>query len=45
MKMNRLKHLYIVELRDLYGAENQLLKAIPKMASASTSEDLREADR
>jgi ferritin-like metal-binding protein YciE len=41
MKMNRLKHLYIEELRDLFSAENQLLKAIPKMASASTSEGLR----
>jgi len=41
MKSNRLKHLYIEELRDLYSAENQLVKAIPKMAKASTSPDLR----
>src|SRR5665213_156778 len=41
MKANRLKHLYVEELKDLYSAENQLLKAIPKMAKASTSEDLR----
>lgn len=41
MKINRLKHLYIEELKDLYSAENQLLKAIPKMAKASTSADLR----
>ena len=30
-------------MRDLYNAENQLLKAIPKMAKAATSEDLRNA--
>jgi ferritin-like metal-binding protein YciE len=41
MKSNRLKHLYIDELKGLYSAENQLLKAIPKMAKASTSDDLR----
>jgi len=41
MKANRLMHLYIEELKDLYSAENQLVKAIPKMAKASTSEDLR----
>lgn len=40
MKENRLKHLYIEELKDLYSAENQLVKALPKMAKASTSEDL-----
>jgi ferritin-like metal-binding protein YciE len=41
MKANRLRHLYIEELKDLYSAENQLVKALPKMAKASTSEDLR----
>src|SRR5271170_8123618 len=41
MKSNRLKHLYIEELKDLYSAENQLVKAIPKMAKASTSPNLR----
>src|ERR1700687_1575392 len=41
MKANRLNHLYVGELKDLYSAENQLVKAIPKMAKASTSEDLR----
>jgi len=43
MKENRLKHLYVEELKDLFSAENQLLKALPKMAKASTSEDLRAA--
>src|SRR6202790_485239 len=41
MKANRLKHLYVEELKDLYSAENQLVKALPKMAKASSSEDLR----
>ncbi len=41
MKSNRLKHLYVEELKDLYSAENQLVKAIPKIAKASTSPDLR----
>jgi ferritin-like metal-binding protein YciE len=31
------------EVRDLYHAEKQLLKALPKMAKAATHEDLREA--
>jgi ferritin-like metal-binding protein YciE len=37
-----LKQLYIDELRDLYNAENQLVKALPKMAKASSSEELRQ---
>jgi ferritin-like metal-binding protein YciE len=40
MNENRLKHLYIEELKDLYSAESQLVKALPKMAKAATSEDL-----
>ena len=41
MKESALKELYIDELRDLYNAENQLIKALPKMAKAATSEELR----
>jgi ferritin-like metal-binding protein YciE len=41
MHMNRLKHLYVEELKDIYSAENQMVKALPKMAKAATSEDLR----
>ena len=37
-----LKELYINELKDLYSAENQLLKALPKMAKAGSSEELRQ---
>jgi ferritin-like metal-binding protein YciE len=36
-----LKELYIDELKDLYSAENQLVKALPKMAKAASSEELR----
>lgn len=41
MEQNTLKDLYIDELRDIYDAENQLVKALPKMASAATSDELR----
>ena len=43
MKLDTLKTLYIDELRDLYNAENQLLKALPKMAEGASSEDLKDA--
>ena len=35
--------LYIDELRDLYNAETQLVKALPKMAKAASNDQLREA--
>src|SRR3984885_14245523 len=41
MEKNTLKQLYIEELRDIYDAENQLIKALPKMAKAAASEELR----
>jgi ferritin-like metal-binding protein YciE len=41
MKENQLRELYLDELRDLYSAEKQLVKALPKMAKAATSSDLR----
>jgi ferritin-like metal-binding protein YciE len=37
-----LKEVYIDELRDLYSAENQLVKALPKMAKGAVSDDLRQ---
>lgn len=43
MKIDTLKKLYINELRDLYNAENQLLKALPKMAKGASSPKLKEA--
>jgi ferritin-like metal-binding protein YciE len=43
MKLDTLEKLYVSELRDLYSAENQLLKALPKMATGATSPELKEA--
>ncbi len=37
-----LKELYIDELKDLYNAETQLVKALPKMAKAASSDELRQ---
>jgi ferritin-like metal-binding protein YciE len=41
MKDNTLRELFIDELRDLYDAESRLVKALPKMAKASNSDELR----
>jgi ferritin-like metal-binding protein YciE len=41
MEHQALKELYIDELKDIYNAENQLVKALPKMAKAASSEELR----
>lgn len=41
--MEGLKELYLHELRDLYSAESQIVKALPKMAKATKSEKLRGA--
>lgn len=41
MASEGLKELYIEELKDLYSAENQLVKALPKLAKAATSPELR----
>jgi ferritin-like metal-binding protein YciE len=41
MKLESLRDLYVDELKDLYSAENQLLKALPKMAKAASSAALR----
>ena len=41
MEHQALKELYIDELKDIYNAENQLLKALPKMAKAANSAELR----
>lgn len=43
MNLETLKELYVSELRDLYNAEHQLLKALPKMAKAASSDELKEA--
>jgi ferritin-like metal-binding protein YciE len=36
-----LKELYVEELKDIYNAENQLVKALPKLAKAAASNELR----
>ena len=43
MKLDSLQKLYIEELRDLYNAENQLVKALPKMAKHASHQELKRA--
>jgi ferritin-like metal-binding protein YciE len=43
MELETLKDLYLHELKDLYSAENQLIKALPKMAKAATNQSLVES--
>jgi ferritin-like metal-binding protein YciE len=43
MKLRTLDDLFIQELKDLYDAEHQIIKALPKMAKAADSPDLRAA--
>jgi ferritin-like metal-binding protein YciE len=43
MKLNNLNDLFIHELKDLYNAENQIMKALPKMAKEASSPDLKNA--
>ena len=43
MKLDNLRKLFVEELRDLYSAENQLVKTLPKMATGASSEDLKQA--
>jgi ferritin-like metal-binding protein YciE len=45
MELDTLKALYIHELKDLYSAEKQSLKAMPKMMKAATDESLAEGFR
>jgi|ERR1043166_3204155 ferritin-like metal-binding protein YciE len=43
MPAETLEELLVEELKDLYSAENQLIKALPKMAKAAAAPELREA--
>jgi ferritin-like metal-binding protein YciE len=43
MELETLKDLYVHELKDLYSAENQLIKALPKMAKAAKNRQLSAA--
>lgn len=42
MKMESLQELFVSELKDLYSAEKQLVKALPRMAKACESDELRQ---
>src|ERR1700724_329789 len=42
MPKESLRKLYVNELKDLYSAETQLVKALPKMAKAASSDELRQ---
>jgi len=43
MKVSNLRELLVDELKDLYSAEQQLVKTLPKMAKAANSGELRTA--
>jgi ferritin-like metal-binding protein YciE len=43
MEMETLKDLYVEELKDLYSAENQIIKALPKMIKAASHPELKSA--
>jgi ferritin-like metal-binding protein YciE len=43
MQLQNLHDLFVEQLQDLYSAEKQLVDALPKMANASSHEELRDA--
>ena len=43
MELETLQDLYVEELRDLYSAENQILKALPRMIKAASNKQLQKA--
>ncbi len=43
MKIENLRDLLVHELKDLYSAENQIMEALPKMAEAAHSPELKKA--
>ena len=45
MRMETLDDLFLEQLRELYGAEQQLVKALAEMAANAASENLRQAFR
>jgi ferritin-like metal-binding protein YciE len=42
-KVDTVEKLFLNELKDLYSAEKQITRALPKMAKAATTEELRKA--
>ena len=43
MEINSLQELYVEQLKDLYDAEHQIIKALPKMIEKAESEELKDA--
>jgi ferritin-like metal-binding protein YciE len=43
VKLESLQEIFVEELKDLYSAENQIIKALPKMIKAASSKELRAA--
>jgi len=43
VKADSLEQIYIQKLKDLYDAEKQIITALPEMAKATSSSDLKEA--
>jgi ferritin-like metal-binding protein YciE len=43
MKINNLNDLFMDQLKDIYSAEKQIIQALPKMAKAAQSDDVRQA--
>ncbi len=43
MTLNSLNDLFVVQIQDLYDAEQRLTKALPKMAEAASSKQLKSA--
>src|SRR5438105_9094789 len=41
--MNQLQEVFLQELADIYSAENQLVKALPKMVKAAQAQELKDA--
>jgi ferritin-like metal-binding protein YciE len=42
-QVNTIENLFVEELKDLYSAENQITKTLPKLVEAATSPDLKKA--
>jgi ferritin-like metal-binding protein YciE len=43
MSLDTLRDLFVNELKDIYNGENQILKALPRLARAAESAELRNA--
>ena len=43
MEMESLRDLFVEQLKDLYSAENQIIKALPKMIKSASADELKSA--